>query len=129
MFIAIDYAIRIYEIKSRPEQITGYRIYRTDSEGQTVMLADEIVGTTFLDETWNNANAGAYRFGISEVYYNGVESEIIWSDPIVKTDHGINENNDYPEDSGLSVQKVIENGHIVIIEDGKRYNVSGQRLK
>ena len=129
MFIAIDYAIRIYEIKSRLEQITGYRIYRADSEGHNVMLADEIIGTTFLDETWNNANAGAYRFGISEVYYNGIESEIIWSEPIVKTNHGIYENNEDSTEVESSVQKVIENGQVIIIKDGKRYNVSGQRLK
>ena len=92
------------------------------------MLADEVTNTSYIDRTWNEANAGAYRFGISEVYFNDVESEIIWSDTIVKTDHGLKENKggtDHPEQS---VQKVIEDGQIVIIKDGKRYNVSGQHL-
>ena len=41
----------------------------------------------------------------------------------------INENNiDYEVPTDPSVQKVIEDGHIVIIKDGKRYSVSGQRL-
>ena len=128
MFIAVDHCIRIYEIKSHFEQIVSYRIYRADSEGNSVMLADEVDGTSFLDSSWNDAHAGTYRFGISEVFANGVESEIIWSDSIVKTDFGIDENESDQEDAEPSVQKVIEEGHIVIIKDGKRYNVSGQHL-
>ena len=117
----------IYEINSHLAPIKHYRLYRTDSEGHTVMLADEVTETSFIDSTWNEANAGTYRFGISEVYFNGVESEIIWSDTIIKTDHGIPENEiDHLTDP--SVQKVIEDGKMVIIKDGKRYNVSGQTL-
>ncbi len=127
MFIAIGFSIRIYEIKSRLEQIMGYRIYRADSEGNSLMLADEVTSTSYIDYTWNEAQAGEYRFGISEVYANGVESEIIWSDTIVKTDFGIDENGNQ-ESQEPSVQKVIEDGHIVIIKDGKRYSVSGQIL-
>jgi len=128
MFIAIGYSIRIYEIKSQPAQIIGYRIYRADNEGNTITLADGVCGSEYIDATWNNANAGVYRFGISEVYGNGIESEIIWSDTIVKTDYGINENNSEHDNAEPSVQKVIEDGHVVIIKDGKRYNVSGQHL-
>ena len=127
MFIAIGFSIRIYEIKSRLEQIMGYRIYRADNEGNSVMLADEVTSTSYIDYTWNETQAGEYRFGISEVYANGVESEIIWSDTIVKIDYGIHENEgDQPTEP--SVQKAIEDGHIVIIKDGKRYSVSGQEL-
>ena len=92
------------------------------------MLADGVAGNSYIDHTWDQTIAGIYRFGISEVYFNGVESEIIWSDPIVKTDYGIDENTDNQEDTGLSVQKVLEDGQIIIIKDGKRYNVSGQQL-
>ena len=127
MFIAIGFSIRIYEIKSRLEQIMGYRIYRADNEGNSVMLADEVTSTSYIDHTWNEAQAGEYRFGISEVYANSVESEIIWSDTIVKTDFGIDENGNQ-ESQEPSVQKVIEDGHIVIIKDGKRYSLSGQTL-
>jgi hypothetical protein len=121
------YSICIFEINCHLSPILHYRLYRADNQGNTVMLADEVTETSFIDSTWNEANAGTYRFGISEVYFNGIESEIIWSDPIVKTDIGIPEN----ENSNLtdpSVQKVIEDGKIVIIKDGKRYNVSGQTL-
>jgi len=120
--------ICIYEINSHLAPIKHYRIYRADSEGNSVMIADEVVGSSFLDSSWNNAPAGTYRFGISEVYANGVESEIIWSDPIVKTDYGMDENDSYPEDAEPSVQKIIEDGHVVIIKNGKRYSVSGQLL-
>ena len=119
--------IQIYEIKNTFAQIVGYRLYRTDSNGNTVMLADEVAGTSYIDETWGNAVAGMYRYGISEVYYNGVESEIIWSDPIEKNDYGLEENQDGP--TIPTVQKVFEDGHIVIVKDGKRYTVTGQRLK
>ena len=126
MFIANDHSILIYEIKSRLEQIIGYRIYRADSEGNTVMLADNFAGSSYIDETWGNALAGEYKFGISEVFANGIESEIVWSNAIMKTDFGTDENLYQPE--GPSVQKVIENGHIVIIKDGKRYTLTGQQL-
>ena len=127
LFAVIDSNVRIYEIKSALSQIIGYRIYRADNEGNTVMLADEVCGSEYLDTTWNEATAGVYRFGISEVYANGVESEIIWSDTIVKTDIGIPEDEcDHVADP--SVQKVVEDGKMVIIKDGKRYSVSGQHL-
>ena len=126
MFIANDHSILIYEIKSRLEQIIGYRIYRADSEGNTVMLADNFAGSSYIDETWGNALAGEYKFGISEVFANGIESEIVWSNAIMKTDFGTDENLYQPE--GPSVQKVLENGHIVIIKDGKRYTMMGQQL-
>jgi hypothetical protein len=44
----------------------------------------------------------------------------------VKNDFGAKENHDEPE--GPTVKKLLENGHIVIIKDGKRYNMSGQHL-
>ena len=116
--------IYIFEIDCHLARIMHYRLYRSDSEGNIVMLADHVTETSFIDHSWDNINAGEYRFGISEVYFNGAESEIIWS----KTDNGIPENNSHQEDIGSSVKKVIEGGQIVIIKDGKRYNVSGQHL-
>ncbi len=116
----------IYEIKSQLEQIIGYRIHRADSEGQAIVLAETLVGSSYTDYTWNEVGAGWYRFGISAVFANGTESEIIWSDPIMKSGHGINENNEGP--NMQPVQKVFENGQIVIIKDGKRYTVTGQHL-
>ncbi len=127
LFTVIDSTVRIYEIKNTLSQIVGYRIYRKDSEEHIVTLANEFIGASYIDSTWNEAIAGEYRFGISEVYANGVESEILWSDSIVKTDFGIDENGNR-EGSDPSVQKVIEDGQIVIIKDGKRYNVTGQHL-
>jgi hypothetical protein len=107
----------------------GYRIYRTDDEGNTVMLADGIAGNSFSDHTWNQTLAGSYRFGISSVFANGNESEILWSNPIESVFDAIEEIDDGKEIyTDPSVQKVIEDGHIVIIKDGKRYNVSGQHL-
>ena len=120
-------SILIFEINSHFAPIMHYRLYRSDSEGNTITLADEASGTSFVDSTWNEAQAGIYRFGISHVYFNGVESEIIWSDAIEKTDYGIEEN-DSQEVPKQQVQKVFEDGKIVIIKNGKRYTVTGQLL-
>lgn len=119
--------ISIFEIDCHLARIKYYNLYRSDSEGNIVMLADQVTGTSFIDHSWNNAIAGGYRFGISEVYFNGTESEIIWSDFIEKTDYGIDEN-DGLEVPQQQVQKVFENGQIIIIKDGKRYNITGQHL-
>lgn len=132
LFVVADYnayqrTILIYEINSQLEQINHYRLYRADSEGHTMLLADEITSSSYLDSTWNDIPTGMYRFGISSAFANGVESEIIWSDYIEKTDFGIGENGS--DTTVPTVQKIFENGQIVIIKDGKRYTVTGQELK
>lgn len=131
LFVVADYyedhyTVLIYEINSQLEQINHYRLYRADSEGHTILLADEITSSSYLDSTWNDIPTGMYRFGISSVFANGVESEIVWSEPIEKTNHGINEHGELPTEQ--NIQKVLEDGHIVIIKDGKRYTVTGQQL-
>ena len=127
LFIVYGNKVHIYENNGHLSQIVGYRIYRANSEMDTIMLADGVTNLSYIDTTWNDANAGEYRFGISSVFSNGVESEIIWSDTIVKTNIGIQES-EHEQLTDPSVQKVLEDGHIVIIKDGKRYNVSGQTL-
>jgi hypothetical protein len=127
LFVVYSKKVHVYERNAHLSQIVGYRIYRANSEMDTIMLADGVTNLSYIDTTWNDANAGEYRFGISSVFSNGVESEIIWSDTIVKTNIGIQES-EHEQLTDPSVQKVLEDGHIVIIKDGKRYNVSGQTL-
>ena len=129
LFVISGNTLCIYEIKSNLSQIVKYRLYRSDSQGNTVMLAYNVTGTSFIDHSWDNVVAGEYRFGISEVYSNGIESEIIWSNILVKLFDGIEDFNSKQEPSDPSVQKVVEDGKMVIIKDGKRYSVSGQHLK
>lgn len=128
LFVISGNTLCIYEIKSNLSQIVKYRLYRSDSQGNTVMLAYNVTGTSFIDHSWDNVVAGEYRFGISEVYSNGIESEIIWSNILVKLFDGIEDFNSKQEPSDPSVQKVVEDGKMVIIKDGKRYSVSGQHL-
>ena len=129
LFFNYDNKVHIYEISHHLSQIIGYRLYRANSEGNTVMLADEIAGNSFIDHTWSQTTAGTYRFGISSVFSNGNESEIIWSNPIESTFDAIEENDGGKETStDASIQKVIEDGKVIIIKDGKRYNISGQQL-
>ena len=119
-------AVRIYEINSHLSHVIGYRLYRSDSNGDIVMLADDVVEAPYIDSTWNTINEGIYRFGISEVYANGNASDIIWSEPIENNGVGFEEHKEDP--SEFPVQKVLENGQIVIIKDGKRYTITGQQL-
>ena len=119
-------AVRIYEINSHLSHVIGYRLYRSDSNGNIVILADDIAEAPYIDSTWNTINEGIYRFGISEVYANGNASDIIWSEPIENNGVGFEEQKEDPLE--VPVQKVLENGHIVIIKDGKRYTLTGQQL-
>ena len=126
LFLMVGETVRIYEINSWLAQIIGYRLYRSDSEGNSIMLANEVGGAFYLDSTWNDLDNGIYRYGISSVYANGTESEILWSDPITKSNHGLEEN---LESEDPNVQKIFENGQIVIIKEGKRYNIKGQEIQ
>jgi hypothetical protein len=126
LFLLYGFCIQIYEIKSTLAQIMGYRIYRADESENTVMLADMVEGRSYLDSTWIDAINGVYRYGISSVFANGNESEILWSNPIAKTNYGIEE---HEKPVNPNVKKVFENGHIVIIKDGKKYSVMGQEFK
>ena len=125
LFIVVGSTLYIFEIKSTFTQIVGYRIYRSNDQNDTVTLADGVNGISFIDSTWIEAPNGVYRFGISSVFANGIASDIVWSEPITKTDHGIDET-ETPVNN--TVQKVFENGQIIIIKDDKRYNIAGQQL-
>lgn len=130
LFIIINETAYVYEVESilaQLVQIASYRLYRADSEGHAVMLADGIAGSDFIDSTWNDVENGTYRYGISEIFANGNESEIVWSNTIEKTNFALDENE--PDISNSNVQKVFENGQIVIIKEGKRYTVTGQEMK
>lgn len=128
MFMVEDlqHKVSIYEISSQLEQITGYRIYRADSEGQNVNLAEEVDGSDYTDYTWDTIQNGMYRYGISAVFSNGTTSEITWSDTIAKTNYYIDEHLDHKD---RAVQKVFEKGNVVIIKDGKKYSILGQEIK
>ena len=117
--------LEIYEIDCRLSQVTHFHVYRSKSDGETLSLADEVRGYSFVDTSWQGLEAGLYRYGVSAVYGNGVESEPVWTDFVEKQNIGVEEH-ESPEDP--SVQKVFENGMIVIIKDGKRYSITGQQL-
>ena len=119
--------VRIYDITGRLSQIIGYRIYRIDANGTTMVLSDLITDNTYIDLTWSNTPNGIYRFGVSSVFSNGNESNIVWSEPIEQTNFdGIEEKT---KPTGQNIQKIFENGQIVIIKDGKKYNITGQEIK
>lgn len=131
LFMVVDDAVRIYEIKDKflnnndNLQIVHYRLYRSDSEGHTVMLADEVSGGSYLDTTWSDIPAGTYRYGISMVFADGETSGVLWSDPLVKTDYGVGET---PWSPLHRVQKILENGRLYLLVNGKKYTVMGQEV-
>ena len=125
MFLIVNDSVCIYEIKSAFAQIIGYRLYRSNSENDLVMLADGVGGSTYIDDTWDEVPAGVYRYGISSVYANGNESKILWSDPITSY-HGIIET---PVPQNDAVQKIVEDGQLYLLVKGKKYNVMGQSCK
>ncbi len=92
LYVSYSNAVRIFEIKKLLTQIIHYRLYRADNEGNIIRIADGITGTSYADPTWNDLAIGLYRFGISSVFGNGEESEIVWSDPVKKGNYGVNEN-------------------------------------
>ena len=116
----------IIEIKNQFAQVLGYRTYRSDNEGNTITLANELSGSSYIDSTWTELSPGLYRYGIRSVFANGTESETIWTDYIEKKGYGLPENEQEMEPK---VVKTIENGQIVIIRDGRRYNLLGQPVK
>ena len=124
MFVCYDNMVRIIKIRNTIWPISHYRLYRSDEKGNLTLLADEVDGSTFTDATWTELGTGLYRYGISSLFGNGNESDILWSAPIPKGNYDIEENEDSLDEG---VRKVYENGQIVIIKDGKRYNVTGQQ--
>ena len=89
------------------------------------MLADGVSGLSYTDTTWYAIPNGTYQFGISTVSADGIESEILWSNSLVKTDYGIQENTS----SEKRIQKIIENGNLFILVNGKKYSVTGQEVR
>lgn len=126
LFVCYSDSVNIYNIRSNIRPIAHYRLYRADNEGNVTRIADEIIDTSYPDPTWSDLDVGLYKFGISSVYTNGNESSIKWSVPIPKGNYDIQENDD-PEHP--TVKKILENGKIVIIKNGKRFNITGQELQ
>ena len=128
MYVCYDNDIRLFGISNaiRPWPITRHRLYRSDDKGNVTMLSDQISGTSYADTSWGELEVGLYRYGISSVFGNGNESEILWSNALTKGNYGIDEN---LEPDGNLVKKVVEDGHLVIIKEGKRYNITGQEIR
>ena len=125
MYVCYDNDVKLYGISDaiRPWPITHYRLYRSDDKGNVTLLSDETIGTSYTDSTWSELGVGLYRFGISSVYGNGNESDIVWSNALAKGNYDVDDIQDSEEPS---VIKAYENGRIVIIKDGKKYNITGQ---
>ena len=72
-----------------------YNVYRSACNSNTpTLLASDITGTSFIDNTWATAEGGyEYKWGVSVVNYNDdnepVETEIIWSDCLEKIDYSM----------------------------------------
>ena len=68
-------AIYIPKGTTNNRSFSHYRVYRTDAyndgpytEDNTVLLADDVIDTLLIDNTWSDAEPGVYKFGVSRAY-------------------------------------------------------------
>ena len=64
-----------------------YKVYRTNAynngpftEENTVLLADNVTDNLLIDITWQDVEAGVYKFGVSRVFEGNRESQIMWTE-------------------------------------------------
>lgn len=98
----------------------GYLFAEVTTADIAVKTSDlTLTGSYLLKPRGGNVNSswGGICFA------DGTPAKTVW---IVPNNYNTVDEHDVQVES--SVQKVFENGHIVIIKDGKRYNVMGQKL-
>ena len=74
--VTIDDVV-LYDLDYDDRTTDAYRIYRTDAgnngiltEDNTVLVADNVIGNTFKDFSWDNVNLGCYKYGVSRIHIN-----------------------------------------------------------
>lgn len=78
--------IRFYVPENRGEAMNRsfqhYRVYRTNFynngpflEDNTILVADEITDTLFIDASWADVERGVYKYGVSKVYQGNRNEE------------------------------------------------------
>ena len=98
----------------------GYLFAEVTTADMAVKTSDmTLTGSYLLKPRGGNVNPawGGICFA------DGTRAKTVW---IVPNDYNIVDEHDGLQ-AESSVQKAFENGHIVIIRDGKRYNVTGQQ--
>ena len=74
-----------YGFGKETPQIQYYRIYRsTCGNTNTVMVADQQTGSSYIDNTWGSLPLGSYKFGVCSVGGANNESDIVWSNCLDK---------------------------------------------
>ncbi len=93
-YLMIDDIVISNPNKNTPNRaLSHYRYYRTDAYNNgpyttenTVLLADSITDTEFIDVTWEDAEPGVYKWGVGVVYAGNrsemTEAPIHWSEPV-----------------------------------------------
>ena len=71
--------------KGGDRSMNHYRVYRTDyfnygpfTAENTVLVADNVTETSYIDETFGELPMGTYKYGVSCVYEGNRESRITW---------------------------------------------------
>ena len=125
IYVIDDHSVRIYRMVNVFSQCKEYRLWRADDYLSNIIEVS-IEGTSYIDRTWQSLGVGRYSYGVGMIFENSHESTLIWSEPLIKGNYDINET---PSPEGSTVQKVFENGQIVIIKDGKKYTITGQTIQ
>ena len=95
------------------------------AEVTTASLAVKTVNLFLTDSFLSKPRGGNVNPSWGGICFaDGVPAKVVWIVP--GNDNGVDE---YDSNvSGKTVQKIFENGRIVIIKDGIRYNVVGQKI-
>jgi hypothetical protein len=125
IYVVDGHTVRIYRMVNVFSQCKEYRLWRADDYLSNIIEVS-IEGTSYIDRTWQSLGVGRYSYGVGMIFENSHESTLIWSEPLIKGNYDINET---PSPEGPTVQKVFENGQIVIIKDGKKYTITGQTIQ
>ncbi len=109
-----DEPSHVYRIDFVLSHAACYRLTARDTSGQGM-------GTGFFQVKDSN-NQTVFRGGNSGYDFTYETAIELHSDGSV----GIEE---VEQDNPCEVQKVVENGQLIIIKDGQRYNINGQRIR
>lgn len=77
--------VRFYVPEDRSEAMNRsfqhYRVYRTEyynngpfTEDNTILIADEVTDTLYIDATWADVEMGVYKYGVSKVYEGNLDN-------------------------------------------------------
>ena len=95
-----------------------YNVYKKDLyKNTTELVAENTTATEYVDNTWQTAEVGSYKWGVAAVYDEG-ESEIVWTkaidkDMATKVTVTVNMNNEDPiTGTAITLKNTVESEYV-----------------